>query len=852
MTRRLSPRTVQILSRCTLTLAVSCWIAGSAAIAVSAASDEVFLDAPAPAGMAPSPTILKHRAARINFDALNRNQAAGDLLQFNLFPGQTLIGRVESVDRRSDTSYTVTGQLPDIEHSSFVLVVNQGVMVMNLHPGPEGLLEVRYLGDGLHDIRQVDEKQFPACGNSPAQAVGSSRPAPPADLGPEADAGDLFDVMVVYTPAARAAAGGTAAIEALITLGFTESNTAYQQSLITPRIRLVYKAEISYTESGDAATDLSRLTNPSDGYMDAVHSWRNTYGADLVCLWTEEHSVCGIAWLMTTLSSSFESSAFSVVAWDCATGGYTFSHEMGHNMGCAHDRENAGGQGLYSYSYGWRFNGTNSVQYRTIMAYAPGIRIQRFSNPNVSYYGTPTGVPVGNTYESYNALSINNAAYTIANFRQTVVPITNQPPTITTQPASLSVPVGGTATFWVVATGDPTLAYQWRTNGTPISGATLSNYTIVNVQSNHAATYSVVVTNNFGSITSSNAVLTVNTTVNLGEALDAPGLTWSSGGSGLWFGQTTNTHDGIDAAQSGTITDDQESWLETTLTGPTTLTFWWKVSSESGYDFLRFYTNNVEQFTITGEIGWEQRTVNIPAGTRTLRWRYTKDGSLSGGLDRGWVDQIAYVPVPTLASALDNPALVWNTSGDALWFPQTNITHDGVDAAQSGTITDLGQTILDTTVVGPVTVTFWWKVSSEPLYDILGLYLDGSLYPTDYISGEVGWTQSSVTLPAGSHLIEWVYLKDESFSQGQDRGWLDQVAFIAPSRVVSSSFTTGTSPQFQLQFTGALGGSYTIQASTNLLNWAAWTNLISTNSTMSVVDPGPTNYRSRFYRVQSP
>jgi peptidyl-Asp metalloendopeptidase len=824
--------------------------AGFAVNAAAAPAPGVFLEAPAQADLAPNPLIQRHRAVRINFESVKPTLARGDILPFNLFTDTSFTGVVEAVERRSDSDYTVMGRLQGDADSRFALVVNQNVMVMDLRTGKASLMEVRYLGDGLHDVRQIDPGQYPTCGNGAEQSIAVPKAARAADAGPQADAGDTIDVMVVYTPAARVAAGGTAAIEALINLAVAQSNTNYQQSLVTPRIRLVYKAEVSYTESG-FSTDLDRLTNPSDGYMDEVQAWRNTYGADLVSLWINDASSCGLAWLMTTVSSTFESYGFSTVHWDCAVGNFSFIHEMGHNMGCAHDRENAGGPGAYSYSYGWRFYGVDSIQYRTIMAYAPGSRIGYFSNPNVNYQGTPTGKPVGDANESYNTLTINNTANTVANFRQTVVS-TNQPPSISVQPAPVNVPLGSNATFWVVASGSTPLAHQWRKNGSPIAGATLSNYTIVNVQASNAANYSVVITNNYGSVTSSAAALTINFTVSLGDGLDAPQLTWTSGGSNVWSGLTNVSHDGVDSAQSGTITDDQDSWLQTTVVGPTTLTFWWKVSSESGYDTLRFTVNGVEQFNISGEVDWQQRSVALSSGSQTLRWRYVKDASVSVGQDRGWVDQVAYVPPATLASALDNPGLVWNTSGNANWFPQTNVTHDGLDAAQSGTITDLEESDVSTTVVGPCKVSYWWKVSSEQGYDVLGLWVDSGLYPTNFITGEIDWTQASVSLPAGSHLLEWVYLKDESYGAGQDRGWLDQVVLTVAPGPVLGSFNGGSPPQFQLQFTGALGGSYTVLASTNLLNWSALTNLVNTGSAMSVTDTSSTNFPRRFYRVQSP
>ena len=82
-------------------------------------------------------------------------------------------------------------------------------------------------------------------------------------------------------------------------------------------------------------------------------------------------------------------------------------------------------------------------------------------------------------------------------------------PAITTQPLSVTVTAGGSATFSVVATGTG-VAYQWRFNGTAITGATSASYTLSNVAATHAGTYTVVVSNSVGSITSTAATLTVN------------------------------------------------------------------------------------------------------------------------------------------------------------------------------------------------------------------------------------------------------------------------------------------------------------------------------------------------------
>ena len=126
------------------------------------------------------------------------------------------------------------------------------------------------------------------------------------------DDGSIIDVMVVYTPAARDAEGGTAAMDALINLAVEETNTAFANSLVDPRIRLVHTAVVNYVETGDMGTDISRLRTKTDGYMDEVHLWRDTYAADQVSLIEASGNYCGIAYLMSNVSSSFSPWAFAV------------------------------------------------------------------------------------------------------------------------------------------------------------------------------------------------------------------------------------------------------------------------------------------------------------------------------------------------------------------------------------------------------------------------------------------------------------------------------------------------------------------------------------------------------------
>lgn len=91
----------------------------------------------------------------------------------------------------------------------------------------------------------------------------------------------------------------------------------------------------------------------------------------------------------------------------------------------------------------------------------------------------------------------------------TVNPAPPAGPTITAQPASASVALGGSATFSVAASGPGPFAYQWRKDGTAIAGATSATLPLTGVTAGQAGSYSVVVTNAGGSVTSNAATLTV-------------------------------------------------------------------------------------------------------------------------------------------------------------------------------------------------------------------------------------------------------------------------------------------------------------------------------------------------------
>jgi len=264
----------------------------------------------------------------------------------------------------------------------------------------------------------------------------------------------------------------------------------------------------------------------------------------------------------------------------------------------------------------------------------------------------------------------------------------------------------------------------------------------------------------------------------LSEALDTS-LIINTGGDENWFVHSANYLNDGDAARSGAITHNQETWIQTAVNGTGTLSFYWKVSSEENYDGLEFYIDGELKDRITGIVDMHQMTYNIDiAGSHTLEWRYVKDYNISHNDDSGWVDKLEWTgesetPAGPLSDALET-SLNFTTDGDAGWFSQTSTAFFNGDAAQSGDIIDDQESLVRTTITGPGTFSFYWKVSSEAGFDYLEFYIDGTLQ--ERISGLVDWQQMVYEfIDSGVHTLEWRYVKDYSESKGDDSGWIDLV-----------------------------------------------------------------------------
>lgn len=270
-----------------------------------------------------------------------------------------------------------------------------------------------------------------------------------------ASTGTTIDIVLGYTTGLVTEFGGTSQTVTRLQNLIDITNQALDNSQVAARVRLVQTVQVSYPDATSNNDTLEKLTGyqgatdstpggqiPVDPAFTTLRAARDQYGADLVSLVrrfrTPENDGCGIAWLIggdqSGISTSDNYFGYSVVAdhrpglGDVDEGDgktyvcrqETLAHELGHNMGQAHNAEDSTSTGAHSYSYGYRE--ASSTGFYTVMAYrqpnSSQTAIPYFANPRVTYDGRVTG-----TASADNALSLGQTMPLIAGFRAVVVPL---------------------------------------------------------------------------------------------------------------------------------------------------------------------------------------------------------------------------------------------------------------------------------------------------------------------------------------------------------------------------------------------------------------------------------------------
>jgi hypothetical protein len=345
-------------------------------------------------------------------------------------------------DQRGADNMVWRGQADDDPSSKVTLTLHNGILLGHIQSGNE-IYALRPGRNGRTVIEKLDTDSFdPEWGHDhsthghdkvppiPAGAPdlsGASSATAPATAA--ATTTSEIALMSVYTPQARAAAGGTAQIQAQIQAAVDQANTAFINSNMTMRYYLAHSAEVAYNDSGKIETDLNWVTGNA-----AVASLRNTHSADMVSLITENGGgYCGIGWVQRNPGAAFASYAFQVTARGCLINS-TLAHEHGHNLGMEHDPATAGVSPAGA-SYDWSFGHNAPGAFRTIMSYncaAPCPRVLHYSNPDILYGGLPTGI----ANQRDNAWTGDLTAPIVAAFRSGGDTLVNNLPTFTSDPIS--------------------------------------------------------------------------------------------------------------------------------------------------------------------------------------------------------------------------------------------------------------------------------------------------------------------------------------------------------------------------------------------------------------------------------
>lgn len=668
--------------------------------------------------------------------------AVGDELTFLLFDGveitvrvtertesplggESFLGEVSGYDGVKNavvlqTEEGLTVDIQDFANSRVYTIVSTagGVTVNEIDPSLNAVTPTTPVSPELPSKNRA-LLSSPALGSTPDQAS------------------TLVDVLVAYdTPAATWARQNGGGITNFATMAVQKMNTVLENCGLSSSFR--YRLVGVMAVAAEGGTDLNGVldaTRSGTGAWASIKAKRDEVGADIVSTFIDTGSASGTTGLGYSLDStpisSFSEWPYNVCAVRAVSSSHTMTHEVGHNIGAGHasavdPNQISPGPQLYDYSAGYYFTGSDGKKYHTIMAYyydgfgTNYTAVPYFSSPNISYMGTPVGDA---THD--NVRTIQNTYLAASKWRDQVIPMSYD--------VYFSPGDGATFTDSITITltpGKAGLPIRYTLDGsTPTVSSTLYTAPITLTQT--TTIRAVTVTDGVAG-----PVFEATYSISdLGAGVDAPQLSWRASDSVPWAFQTTNTYDGVDAVQ---VQDNgeysYESWLETVVTGPTQMSFRYKMRTGEGSFSVKI--DGTTQFDDTrssvSSDDWHLAEVQVPAGSHTVRFVFANKNSRYNGYNGAWLDTVQFDVLsrpPTISPATtdsESTATTFQGTLDVTITPPDGrqgviyYTVDGSDPTDESALVYSGPvTLTKTTLVRAVFV----EDGKDPSSEVAGLYI---------------------------------------------------------------------------------------------------------------------------------
>ena len=236
--------------------------------------------------------------------------------------------------------------------------------------------------------------------------------------------------------------------------------------------------------------------------------------------------------------------------------------------------------------------------------------------------------------------------------------------------------------------GYPFPTFQWRLNGEVIKDATNHFYKVEHAWDFDTGEYTVVASNEHGSLESEPLKVTVEGegVVKLADGVDVEGLKFVTGGDKKWSRAGVNDAEDGDAIRNLSILQFQSSWVMTMVEGPGVLEFDWKIVGPEFEDELIFSIDGKRTETLYGSNEWENIRTSIPEGRHVLEWNFFRYSSETGR-HNGFLDALQfYIPEDAMPEFVEQPEdatvegverIVFSVEVDGWPFPELQWYRDG-------------------------------------------------------------------------------------------------------------------------------------------------------------------------------